>query len=112
MDGRKCRGIGTAVGPTVIRTLSGRACSPTRHQERIMIIATRILKLRRPEGYVDLPVHIFAPEQKDGEWCGRVEIGWPGAPQPINVNGCGDAVHVIEMSMRLIGAVLYASEPH
>jgi len=77
-----------------------------------MIIATRVLKLRRPEGYVDMPVHIFAPRQEGGEWRGRVEIGWPGTPQPIDVNGCGDAVHVIEMSMRLIGAVLYASKEH
>jgi hypothetical protein len=77
-----------------------------------MIIATRVLKLRRPEGDVDLPVHIFAPKKKGEEWSGRVEIGWPGTPQPIAVNGCIDAVHVIETSMRLIGAVLYASMAH
>lgn len=77
-----------------------------------MIIATRVLKLRRPEGYIEFPVHIFAPKQKGEAWSGRVEIGWPGTPQPIDVNGCVDAVHVIETSMRLIGAVLYASMPH
>jgi hypothetical protein len=83
--------------------------SMARGQE--MIIATRVLKLRRPEGYVDLPVHIFAPKKKGEEWSGRVEIGWPGTPQPIDINGCVDAVDV-ETSMRLIGAVLYASIPH
>ena len=77
-----------------------------------MIIATRVLKLRRLSEYVDLPVHIFAPKQDGGKWSGRVEIGWPRTPQPIDVNGCVNSVEVIEMSMRLIGAVLYASEPH
>jgi hypothetical protein len=78
----------------------------------IMIIATRVLKLRRPNGYVDVPVHIFAPKQEGVDWSGRIEIGWPQAPQPIDVKECVDAVHVIEMSLRLIGAVLYTSEQH
>ena len=90
--------------------MNSRGASMAGDQE--MIIATRVLKLRRPEGYVDLPVHIFAPKQKGEEWSGRVEVGWPGTPQPIDVNGCVDAVDVLETSMRLIGAVLYASMPH
>jgi hypothetical protein len=76
------------------------------------VVATRILKLRRPKGYVDLPVHIFAPSKKGEEWFGRVEIGWPGTPQPIAINGCADAIEVLETSMRVIGAVLYSCMPH
>jgi len=77
-----------------------------------MIIATRVLKLRRTVGYIDVPVHLFAPKQEGGDWSCRFEIRWPQARQPIDVNGGVDAVHVIETALRLIGAVIYASEEH
>jgi hypothetical protein len=30
-----------------------------------MLIATRVLTLRRPTGNVEIPIRIFAPEQQD-----------------------------------------------
>jgi uncharacterized protein DUF6968 len=77
-----------------------------------MIIATRILKLRRRDGHVDVPVHLYAPRQIDDAWSCRFEIGWPQASQPIDVKGGVDAMQTIETALRLIGAVVYASEEH
>lgn len=44
-----------------------------------MPIATRILKIRRPEGDVEVPVHIFSPEQEaELAWKCEFEIAFPG----------------------------------
>jgi hypothetical protein len=41
-----------------------------------MLIATRVLKLRRTAGDIDIPVRIFAPEQEGASWsCNSRSIG-------------------------------------
>jgi len=41
------------------------------------VVATRILKLRREQDQLDIPVHIFAPERDDATFACRFEIDWP-----------------------------------
>jgi hypothetical protein len=42
-----------------------------------MIIATRVLTLRRPDADIEIPIRIFAPEPKSRDWSCRFEIDWP-----------------------------------
>ena len=76
-----------------------------------MVIATRILTLRRDDGVIDVPIRIHAPEQEGGSWKCRYEIGWP--EETLEHAGFGeDAVQALELTLNMIGALLYTSEHH
>ena len=77
-----------------------------------MIVATRMLKLRRREGDAQVTINIYAPE-KDPTlgWGCQFDIGWPDEPFSLIARGI-DAVQALEISLRLIGMQLYASEYH
>jgi hypothetical protein len=77
-----------------------------------MPIATRTLKVRRPDGDVDVPVRIFAPEKDETRgWGCRFEIVWPNRTAEMTAGG-GDAVQALEIAAEAIGAQLYASKYH
>jgi hypothetical protein len=76
-----------------------------------VVIATRVLTLRRPAGDVAVPVRLHAPEAEDLSWACRFEIGWPDGLLAQAGYGA-DAVQAIELAMRMIGALLYRSDHH
>jgi hypothetical protein len=76
-----------------------------------MIVATRVLKLRRGPSEIPVPVRIFAPEQREVDWACRFEIGWPDEPFELEAMGV-DAVQAIELALRMIGACIYTSDHH
>ena len=42
-----------------------------------MLIANRVLKLRRPTGHIDISIRIFAPQRRGDSWMCHFEIDWP-----------------------------------
>jgi hypothetical protein len=76
-----------------------------------MIIATRVLTLRRTGGETDIPVRLFAPEQQNDDWICRFEIDWPEGRLTQSAGGV-DAMQALELAMKMIGVLLYASDHH
>lgn len=76
-----------------------------------MLIATRVLTLRRPAGDTEIPVRIFAPEQQASDWACRFEIDWPDGMWAMAAGGV-DAVQALELALKMIGAQIYASDHH
>jgi hypothetical protein len=76
-----------------------------------MLIATRVLKLRRATGDVEIPVRIFAPERRPGSWFCKFEVDWPDGPWAMAAGGV-DAVQALELALKMIGAQIYASDHH
>ncbi len=77
-----------------------------------MIIATRVLTLRRDGGDVEIPIRIFAPEQSDiAPWICRHEIDWPDGTLKRYAAG-EDAVQALHLNLCMIGVEIYASEEH
>src|SRR5262245_33195455 len=76
-----------------------------------MLIATRVLKLRRTAGDIDIPVRIFAPEQEGASWSCKFEVDWPDGTLRMASGGV-DAVQALHLALQLIGAQLYASDHH
>lgn len=76
-----------------------------------MIIATRSLVLSEKDHETQIPIHIHAPEESEGHWICRYEIGWPdGAAQR---SGAGeDAVQALLIAMQMVGAEIYTSDHH
>jgi hypothetical protein len=77
-----------------------------------MVIAKRILKLSRPNGVIDVPVVISAPEQETPKsWKCEFEISFPE-----NVKrqaGWGvDSTQALIQCLWMIGLTLYTSEHH
>ena len=78
-----------------------------------MIIATRILKLRR-EGDTDIevPIRLYLPEQTgERAWSCKFEIEWPDRTISVPAGGV-DAVQTIFNALQIIGALIYSSEYH
>ncbi len=75
------------------------------------VIATRMLKIRRPDGDIDVPVRVFAPELDMGSWKCRFEIGWPDNPKTAWSGGY-DSMQALFLTLVHIGADLYASPYH
>ncbi len=74
-----------------------------------MIIATRIITMREGEATREIPIDVHAPEQSGIDWICRFEIGWPtGKAERWGV----DAVQALLSALQMIGAELYASNPH
>lgn len=76
-----------------------------------MLIATRLLKVRRSEGEVDLPIRIFAPEGNGKSWGCKYEIEWPDGLETMTAWG-SDSVQAIVVALQMIGAGLYTSNYH
>lgn len=76
-----------------------------------MLIATRVLKLRRSTGDIDIPIRIFAPEPQAVDWACRFEIDWPDGMLTIAARGI-DAVQALDLAQKMIGALIYASDHH
>jgi hypothetical protein len=76
-----------------------------------MIIATRVLKLRRAAGDIDIPIRILAPEQQSNHWTCTVEVEWPDGTVTIPVGGV-DAMQSLELALKTIGVQIYASDHH
>src|SRR5262245_8236322 len=76
-----------------------------------MLIATRVLKLRRMAGDIEIPVRIFAPEQGATSWSCKLEIKWPDGVWAMSAGGV-DAVQALDLALRLVGAQIYTSDHH
>lgn len=76
-----------------------------------MIIATRVLKLRRTNGDRDIPIYIYAPEPEGDSWSCKFEVGWPDGTVAMSAGGV-DSVQALELALKMIGAQLYASDHH
>jgi hypothetical protein len=76
-----------------------------------MVIATRVLKLRRGPAEIPVPIRIFAPEQQEIDWACRFEINWPDETFTLDAMGV-DAVQALELALRMIGACIYGSDHH
>jgi hypothetical protein len=76
-----------------------------------MLIATRVLKLRRSAGNIDVPIRIFAPEQQEVDWACRLEVDWPDGKFEIAARGI-DGVQALHLALQLVGAQIYSSAHH
>lgn len=76
-----------------------------------MIIATRVLKLRRAEGDIDIPIRIFAPQPAEIDWSCTVEIDWPDEKTSMAIKGL-DGIDAMMLALRIVGTEIYASDYH
>ena len=76
-----------------------------------MLIATRVLKLRHAGSDIEIPIRIFAPEPEPVDWLCRFEIDWPDEMLAAGAMGV-DAVQALELALKMIGALIYASDHH
>jgi hypothetical protein len=76
-----------------------------------MLIATRVLKLRRPTGDMEIPIRIFAPEQQATDCVCRFEVDWPDGTWAMAAGGV-DAIQALELALKMIGAQIYTSDHH
>jgi hypothetical protein len=77
-----------------------------------MMIANRILKLRRESGDLDIAVRLYLPEQiEGGVWLCRYEVDWPHGTWKHAAQGI-DSVQSIMIALQMIGSEIYASEYH
>jgi hypothetical protein len=76
-----------------------------------MIIANRLLNLRRGQTKIDVPVRIYAPEAKETDWSCQYEIGWPGEPRQGYAAGI-DSVQALLHALQKVGAEIYSSDYH
>jgi hypothetical protein len=76
-----------------------------------MIIAHRSLKLRQRSTDIDVPVRIYAPESKDGDWTCHYEIGWPEGTRESYAGGI-DAIQALHLALQKIGTEIYTSTHH
>jgi hypothetical protein len=73
-----------------------------------MIIARRVLILRRRKGDVRIPVSMHAPEKAKVDWVCRYEIGWPEGKAK-RWSGGVDAVQALQLAMSMIGVEVNVS---
>ncbi|MGN6571461.1 MAG: DUF6968 family protein [Pseudolabrys sp.] len=76
-----------------------------------MLIATRIFKLRRPNGDADIAVRIYAPVEDGRSWFCRYEVDWPGENHKMKMGGA-DSVQALVAALYAIGAEIYSSSYH
>ena len=76
-----------------------------------MVIGTRELKLRQGQGDIPIPIRISAPEQRGDDWACRFEIDWPDEMFTMDARGI-DSVQALELALRMIGSIIYASDHH
>src|SRR5262245_61068087 len=76
-----------------------------------MVIAIRVLTLGHGPRAIQVPIRIFAPEQREVDWACRFEIDWPGETTSLEAAGV-DGVQALELALRMIGALIYTSDHH
>jgi hypothetical protein len=76
-----------------------------------MLIATRVLTLRRTAGDIQIPIRIFAPREETTHWSCRLEVGWPDGTWTMAAGGV-DSVQALELAFEIIGAQIYTSDHH
>ena len=76
-----------------------------------MVIATRILKLRKGASETPIEIRVSAPEQKDTAWSCSYEIEWPEGIERRTAWGA-DSVQAVLLAFQMIGADLYTSSYH
>jgi hypothetical protein len=75
-----------------------------------MLIATRVLKLRRTAGDIDIPVRIFAPEQEGASWSCKFEVDWPDGTPRIAAGGV-DSVQALHLCLRTYRCAALCERP-
>jgi hypothetical protein len=70
-----------------------------------VLIAYRELKVRNPSEDIYVPIRLFQPEEKGGEWICRYEIGWPDKVSAKFAAG-GDSMQALVHAIMLIGGDL------
>jgi hypothetical protein len=77
-----------------------------------MIIASRILRLRKGMGTIEIPISVFAPEcEKPGAWSCRYDVGWPEGNRTYAGWGV-DSIQAVVATLNMIGAEIYSSNYH
>ena len=77
-----------------------------------MVIATRVLKLRRGTCRHPSPnSNLCSPKYATVDWACRFEIDWPDETVELDAMGV-DAVQALELALRMIGAFIYSSDHH
>ena len=76
-----------------------------------MLIATRTLNLRQPDGDIDIAVRIYAPVENGRSWFCRYEVDWPGEHHKMKMGGA-DSVQALVAALYAIGAEIYSSSYH
>src|SRR5262249_47811353 len=80
---------------------------------RVMIIASRVLKVVAGDEETEVPVRFFAPGPgwNGIDWLCRVEIDWPERTRTAEIHGV-DAVQALELALKFAGVEVYASGYH
>ncbi|HZQ11439.1 MAG TPA: hypothetical protein VFB31_01370 [Pseudolabrys sp.] len=77
-----------------------------------MVIAGRVLSLKKGNDPVPIPIRIFAPQKElDDAWFCRYEIDWPDKKSTMNIGGA-DSTQALVQALQIIGAEIYASDYH
>src|SRR5438128_2711724 len=85
---------------------------PIPHRVDPMIIATRVLTLRRKRGDIKVPIRVHAPEKdKRLAWKCRFSSKWPNRTYKFEGYG-DDAMQALVLTLKMISALLYASKEH
>ena len=78
-----------------------------------MLIASRMLKLRKGRDEVPIEIRIFAPQKDNGSgsWFCRYEIDWPGENNRMDIWGA-ESMQALVFALQTIGAEIYTSNYH
>lgn len=76
-----------------------------------MLIGTRMLRLKLPDGPVVVPVSVYVPTPSDNAWSCEFEIGWPDGMRRSRAAGA-DALQAVHAAMQRIAIELYMSPYH
>ena len=71
----------------------------------------RVLKLKSDEGFVDVVVDVFWPEQRHQSWFSDWKIMWPDRERRGSAGG-SDAIQALFCALQIIGAEINCSDEH
>lgn len=77
-----------------------------------MMVASRVLTLRKGREEIKIPINIFAPlRSENGNWFCHYEIDWPDKKSDGSVGGY-DSAQALVLTLQIIGAEIYSSAYH
>ncbi|MBX9931475.1 MAG: hypothetical protein K2Y56_08040 [Methylobacterium sp.] len=76
-----------------------------------MIIATRLLRIRKSGAVIDVQIRIYIPEIEGTSWKCKYEIDWPNDTRVSEGYGV-DSVQALHISLQKLGLDLYMSDYH